>query len=264
MKFRIWPVLAFCFFVPFAFANPLPNAPHIYVEGSAEIEVEPDTAIFTLYLESVDRIAEVAKKEIDVTSKSLVELAQGMGIETDDISATGISVRQKYEYDQNTNQQVFKGVTVSRYVNLTLTDLKNYNEIAHQLVSSGLAKNVSSTLEISDEKSVTDKVLEQALKDATARAKSLATIQGRELGEVHSISEFDLRRSERYELRISRGVSGESVSTILESKTADNFNRVRAGGLAESAQLLAVRNQDPFNAGNMTAGAKVYVVFLLD
>jgi uncharacterized protein YggE len=66
-------------------ANPLPTKPHVYVEGSAEIEVVPDTITFKVSLEKVDVDIAAAKADIDLRSQKLINISkelENIGVRT--------------------------------------------------------------------------------------------------------------------------------------------------------------------------------------
>ena len=81
--------------------------------------------------------------------------------------------------------------------------------------------------------------------DAKARAGRLAKSQGKAVGEPWSISEFNNRGNERWELTPNRQLMGNSAKEA-------NLGMVR---MADSAE--------PFEPGVMKISAQVYVVYLL-
>src|SRR5690606_34763736 len=81
-----------------AVANPLPNKPHIYVEGSAEIEVIPDQMTITLGLSAENMDVALAKQEVDERSHKLIDTLKAMAIEARDIATTALQVTPVYDY----------------------------------------------------------------------------------------------------------------------------------------------------------------------
>ena len=76
-----WKSFGLCAFLVFpVFANPLPSKPHVYVEGSAAIEVVPDTITFKVSLEKVDDDISVAKADIDLRSRKLINILKKLGV----------------------------------------------------------------------------------------------------------------------------------------------------------------------------------------
>ena len=227
-----------------AFASPLPAQPHVYVEGSAEVEVVPDVMTFTLSLEKSDIDLAAAKADVDARSTLLINTCKKLGIKPDAIATTALSIFPEYEYKDQ--QRVFSGNRVSRQVDIKLKDLTKYSQVMKALVDAKITQTINTKLSVSDEKSLEDKVLVNAMADAKARAERLAKSQGKDLGEPFSISEFNTRAEETFSLRVNRGIVGESASDMAPQ--------------AMSAKMVS---NEPFEPGVMKAKAQVYVVYLL-
>lgn len=224
-------------------ATPLPAQPHVYVEGSAELEVEPDMMTFTLSIQTVDIDLAKAKTDVDARSRLLIDACKKFGINADDIATTALNIRPEYEYKEN--QRVLTGNNVSRQVDINLRDLKKYPEMMKALVDAKISETINTNLTLSDKKAVEEKVQTAAMDDAKARANRLAKSQGKTAGEPWSISEFNNRGNERWELTPNRQLMGSS---------------------AKEAKVSMVRMADssePFEPGVMKISAQVYVVYLL-
>jgi len=221
-------------------ASPLPDKPHVYVEGSAELDVAPDVMTFTLLLETTDMDLAKAKADVDARSTLLIDTCKRLGLKPDAIATTALSISPQYDYkDQG---RVFSGNHVSRQVDITLKDLSKYPQIMKAFVDAKISQTVDTKLSVADIKGITDKTLIAAIADARSRAERLAKAEGKELGEPFSISEFNTRENERYTLQVSRAIVGKSA--------ADAFGKT-------------VGMPEPFEPGVMKAKAQVYVVYLL-
>lgn len=226
-----------------ALANPLPAGPHIYVEGSAEIEVIPDEMTITLGLSAENMDVGIAKQDVDKRSTQLLATLKAMGIDAKDIATTALQVSPVYDYIDG--KQVPRGSRVYRQVDITLKNLEKYGELMQALIAAKISETVDTKLAVSDEKVVSDQALIKALDDARSRAASLVESQGKKLAGVHSISEFDLRREESYMLVPNREVFGSATPEM--SGRAD----------------MAMKAAEPFEPGVIRAKAKVYVVYLI-
>lgn len=223
-----------------AFASPLPDKPHVYVEGSAELEVAPDVMTFTLLLETTDLDLAKAKADVDARSTLLIDTCKKLGLKSDAIATTALSISPQYDYKDQI--RVFSGNHVSRQVNITLKDLTKYPQVMKAFVDAKISQTVDTQLSVSDSKALADKALIAAMADAHVRAERLAKAEGKLLGDPFSISEFNSRENERYTLQVSRAIVGKSASG----------NAVQFEKAAE-----------PFEPGVMKAKAQVYVVYLL-
>ena len=242
------------------FASPLPDKPHIYVEGSSVIEIEPDTADFTLYLEDINPDVEIAKNTVDKRSVELLELCKELGIDEHNVSATGLNVSEHNTYDRIKQKNVFIGVRVTRSVTVTLENVERFRDIQHELINSKLSPNVGVRLYINDERPIQNEAQRLALEDATTRAKNLAKLQGKKLAGVYSISEFNLRKQERYNLTPSRNINSGSVSSTISVRGASGSHDQN---IADALSRVTGVTLDPFDSGKMRATATIYVVFLI-
>lgn len=226
-----------------AMASPLPQQPHVYVEGSAELEVEPDMMVFTLSIQTVDIDLAKAKDDVDARSRLLIEVSKKFGIKASDIATTALNIRPEYEYKEG--QRVLTGNNVSRQVDINLRDLKKYPDMMKALVDAKISETINTNLTVADKKAVEEKVQAAAMSDAQARAGRLAKSQGKAVGDPWSISEFNNRGNERWELLPNRQLMGNSASMKAD---------------AMSLQRMA---SEPFEPGVMKITAQVYVVYLL-
>lgn len=224
-------------------ANPLPAQPHIYVEGSAELEVEPDMMNFSLSIQTMNVDLAKAKADVDARSQLLIETVKKFGIKAEDIATTALNIRPEYEYKEN--QRVLIGNNVSRQVDITLRDLKKYPDMMKALVDAKISETINTNLTLSNKKSVEEKVQAAAMKDARERAERLAKSQGKSVGEPWSISEFNIRGDEVWKL-----VPNRQLMEGASSKTA-----MRLDAQANSGE--------PFEPGKMKITAQLYVVYLL-
>lgn len=227
----------------FVTANPLPAQPHVYVEGSAELEVEPDMMTFTLSIQKVDIDLAKAKADVDARSRLLIDTVKKFGIKTNDIATTALNIRPEYEYKDN--QRVLTGNSVSRQVDINLRDLKKYPDMMKAMVDAKISETINTNLTVADKKSIEEKVQAAAMEDAKARANRLAKSQGKAVGEPWSISEFNDREQERWKLIPNRQLRGSS------------------GKLAEVSAMRMADSSEPFEPGIMRISAQIYVVYLL-
>jgi uncharacterized protein YggE len=223
-------------------ASPLPTQPHIYVEGSAELEVEPNMMNFSLNIQTLDLDLAKAKADVDARSRLLIETIKKFGIKAEDIATTALNIRPEYEYKEN--QRVLVGNQVSRQVDITLRDLKKYPDVMKALVDAKISETINTALTLSDKKSVEEKVQTAAMKDARDRAERLAKSQGKSVGDPWSISEFNMRGEEVWRLVPNRQLMDGSSSKMAMRAEIANSN-------------------EPFEPGKMKITAQLYVVYLL-
>ncbi|ACE86107.1 conserved hypothetical protein [Cellvibrio japonicus Ueda107] len=220
-------------------ANPLPAQPHVYVEGSAEIEAEPDVMTFSLSIQALNMDLAKAKADVDQRSRLLIETSKKFGIKTNDIATTALNIRPEYDYRDR--ERVLTGNLVSRQVDITLRDLKKYPDMMKALVDAKITETINTTLSLSNKQDLENKAQVAAMADAKARAERLAKSQGKALGEPWSISEFNTRGNERWQLVPSRQLMGSSSNKVMmEMRAADSSEPFEPGVIKLTAQVFVV------------------------
>lgn len=229
--------IALLFLAPTQAAQ-LPDKPHIYMEGSAEIEVAPDQMIITLGLEATNQKLAVAKDDVDARSRKLIRAVKELGVAPEDLSTTSLHVSPAYDY--RGGEQVPLGTRVYRQVDITLRDLSKYPQLMSALVDAEISNTVSTRLEVSNQDALTDQALAAAVEDARKRAVAIAKAAGKQLGSAWSVSEFDLRANNRHQNFAVSGMLAKADMPMQEGRTSE-----------------------PFEPGMITASAQVFVVFLM-
>lgn len=232
-----------CFVCFLSYGTVIPAQPHIYVEGYASLEVEPDQVKFSLSITSTHLEADKAKVEVEKKLAHLLQLTNQVAIKNEDITTSPFQINPSYDWVNG--QQNYKGTEVSLTVFVMLNDLKKYPELLNALSSSGITSIVNSQASLSNQRKIYKNAQEAALKDAKQKAEDLAQLQNKSVKDVHSISEFKTRQSEQYNL-------------VPKSVAMSEPNRGRAefdsnSGLASSQLKM----------GLMKVEATIYVVYLL-
>ncbi|KMT64982.1 hypothetical protein XM47_10860 [Catenovulum maritimum] len=242
-------------------ASSLPDEPHVYVEGSASIDVSPDIVLFSIHLEEIDKDVDLAKEAIDKNSKALLSKSIELGIDLKNITSDSLRVQRKTRWEQG--KSIYIGTSVSRNIKIKLTNIDLYSEVLSSLIALKISEDISSSLDVSDSDALTDKALNAAMEDARKRATMLAKSQGKTLGDVYSISEFNLRRLEKQYLNVSRSISGSHASILAEDiGTTSDYSIANA--LSRVSGISVRGAGSSFEPGTMVATAQIFVVYELE
>ncbi len=229
-------------------ANVIPNAAHIYVEGYAEKKITPDKVTFSIQISQHALEVADAMKSVDQRSLKLFEALKSMKIHSSDVKSSPLEISPHYEY--NDSERVNKGTQVSRNIDITLRDISRYHKLNQALVDSGISQKLSSVVEVIDKRKVKQSVLMEALKDAKQKAEQLAAIHGKKIKDVYSISEFQTREDNAYNLRPTQELYSQASS-------ANTQTRYRVPAPPPPPEGI-------FEIGEMTAVATVYVVYIIE
>jgi uncharacterized protein YggE len=157
----------------------------IQVSGKAKVSVVPDMATFTFAIEGRGQELAAVKKDIDIRTAKLVRLSKSTGVDTKNITATEISIRPQYDYQNKT----FIAYAVSRTVNVTLTNLDNYSALVSGAIDAGITTIRSIVVDTSRRDDLLRDALQAAVQDAREKAQIIARGADVELGRVVNIVE---------------------------------------------------------------------------
>lgn len=176
-----------------AFAADAPRQAVISVIGEGRATMAPDMAVLTF---SVVKQEKTAREALDGNNKAMSDVLAALkkaGIAERDLQTSGFSVQPQYRYPQGTDGQQLPPELIGYQVSNTLTvrvrDLSKLGGIIDQSVTLGV--NQGGDIQFTNDKpdSAMEEARKNAVADAVARAKTLASAAGVKLGNVIEINE---------------------------------------------------------------------------
>ena len=159
---------------------------YIRVSGSGEVAVVPDIAYINIGVHSEAEDVSSALEANNTQATKLTEALQAEGIEAKDIQTTNFNVYPQTRYD-NMGQPVGTSYVVDNTVYITVRDLTKLGKLLDSAISAGANNIYGISFDIADKETVLAQACELAIKDAEAKAKSVATVAGVTLGQILSI-----------------------------------------------------------------------------
>ncbi|ARN74054.1 SIMPL domain-containing protein [Oceanicoccus sagamiensis] len=203
---------------------PLPDDPHIVVNGYGMVEQVPDIIVLSFEVSAVKENFSAAKDTVDAIIAKAVVAARDQGIEDDKINASKINAAPQYEW-QNKNR-VYKGERISRQVQLTLNEAERYNALVDGLLAAGISRLQPVKLDFSQRDALENKALNLALDDAKNKAQSMAKHVGTKVKAVFQIAPVDQGR--RYErMAMSADMAGNEKKAGLKLGRQSIEQRIR-------------------------------------
>jgi uncharacterized protein len=168
--------------------------PVIRVTGEGSARLAPDLAIVTL---GVVRQAPTAREALDAHSKVTGELGEAMrafGIEPKDLQTANFSIQPQYVYPapKATGEQDpprIVGYQVSSQLLVRLRDIGKIGSVLDQAVTLGVNSDGGIQFTNDDPAKALTQARADAMKDAVARATTLAQAAGVTLGAISEITE---------------------------------------------------------------------------
>ncbi len=157
----------------------------IQVSGQGTIEVVPDIGSVTLHVRREGSDAAALTGTLNEITANLIRMAQELGIEDRDITATALAINPRYR--RRGDETVADGVVASRSMVLVLRDLDTFIELMNQALALG-ANNVEPIrLDTSEREALENQALTLAMEDAKAEAARVADGFGVRLGPVTNV-----------------------------------------------------------------------------
>ncbi|MEP4148705.1 MAG: SIMPL domain-containing protein [Halioglobus sp.] len=167
-----------------------PNA-QVRVSGQAEASMAPDMAVLQL---TVMREADSARLALDANSSAMAEVIKAMragGVAERDLQTSNFSIQPRYIYPKPRNEKPpeLVGYTVRNSLTVRVRDLNALGSLLDKSVSLGVNEGGNVSFTNDDPSTAVTKARASAVKDAMARARTLADAAGVRLGDIMEISE---------------------------------------------------------------------------
>ncbi|MCP4045490.1 MAG: SIMPL domain-containing protein [Gammaproteobacteria bacterium] len=168
--------------------------PRILVTGQGSVDVEPDMAVLAL---TVTREAETAREALDANSAAIKDVLDAMkaeGIKARDLQTSNFSIQPKYFYPQQKSSNTHEppriiAYTVRNSLSVRIRDIGSLGHILDKSVTLGVNEGGNISFTNDDPSAAITRARVLAMKDALARAKTLAEAGGVKVGRLLEISE---------------------------------------------------------------------------
>jgi len=159
----------------------------IVVTGSAKINVEPDTAVINVGVESLDMDISVAEQDNSSKISGIMQILLDNNIEENKIRTTNISIEQAFDYSKVVKK--FLGYRITNQLEFKTKDIDNLGTVLTALVNNGANKlnGIQFTYENYD--SVYLEALGNAIKNAQDKISILAGDDTYKISEVRELSD---------------------------------------------------------------------------
>lgn len=231
-------------------AQEIDKLPVITVTGTADVQVAPDEALFSIDVTKTNKDLQAAKRLNDESVGKLLELSRRFSISAQNVQTSQITVDMKYESirDAKTKvfsddgdeigKRVFRGYEVSKTVTVRLTDLSRFEQFFAEVLQTGVSAVNSVTFETSKLRENKDKAREMAMKAAKEKASAMAAAVNQTIGKA---------------IRVTEG----TVGSPMAANNYSNSSAIGTGGVFTESLVT-------FAPGAIKIGAQVTVSFLLN
>ena len=178
------------------------QGPVIELSVYESISSEPDLVMVGAGVTSDAPTAVEAMRMNAVEMNRVIDRMRAMGIADKDIQTTGINLNPRYDYDRETQRNVFVGYQVSNRVSVKLRDIDRTGTVLDALVAAGATDLSGPSFSIEDDTAAKDAARASAVKRAQERAEAYAALFGYSGVRVLAVSETITGRVDAPEMQM--------------------------------------------------------------
>ena len=154
------------------------SGPVVELTINENVEAEPDLVTLGAGVTTQARTAVEAMRTNATQMNAVIERIKALGIPERDIQTTGISLGAMYDYNQQTQRQVFRGYQASNRVSIKLRAIDRTGEVLDSLVAAGATDLSGPDWSIDDDTAARAQARRQAMETARAQALEYARAAG--------------------------------------------------------------------------------------
>jgi uncharacterized protein YggE len=161
----------------------------IHVTGNGSVVGEPDIATLNLGVSVEKKTVAEAREAAAVAMTAVIDALKARGIAENDIQTENFSIYPQYDYTEE--GRVLRGYRVNNTVSVTARDLESLNDIIDDAIGAGGDIVIVNSIQfmIEDPTPLQAQARALAVKDAEAKAQTLAEASGVTLGKPITITE---------------------------------------------------------------------------
>lgn len=163
--------------------------PTVTVQGSSQVEAVPDQAQINLGVVTTGKTAEEAQQENSVLANAVQKNLLAAGLPENALQTTQYAVYPIHTEDKSQKLTVIAGYRVSHTLTVTLDDMSKVGSVIDTALSAGANQILGISFQKSDDTQLKTKALQEAVKEATAKAEAIALASGKKLGRVLTVQE---------------------------------------------------------------------------
>lgn len=154
------------------------TGPVVELSVSETVKAKPDRATINAGVSTEAPTAVAAMRQNASEMDAVIKRIKSLGIAERDIQTTGITLNPRYDYDQPTQQQVFRGYSASNRVNVILRKVADTGKVLDALVAAGATDIGGPQFSIDNDTAAKAQARKAAMQNAQAQAMEYAKWSG--------------------------------------------------------------------------------------
>lgn len=162
---------------------------NIGVVGTGKVTVQPDTAIASVGVEITAPTLAEATKEASEKMTAVINAIKAQGVDAKDIQTTSYNVYPITNQPKEGESSQITAYRVSNIVTVKIRDIDNVGKVLDAAIAAGANSVNSVFFTVDDPTKAETEARTLAVKDAMAKAETLASAAGVKVGKIISITE---------------------------------------------------------------------------
>ncbi len=208
-----------------AAAMALPVAAHAEVQVAAQgpvvelsvtetVNARPDTVEISAGVTTDAATAVEAMRMNAAEMNRVIQRIRALGIDEDDVQTTGINLGARYDYDQATQRQVFRGYQASNRVSVKLREVEATGRVLDALVAAGATDISGPNFSLENDAQAKAQARQAAVRKAEEMARQYAQWSGYTGVRVLKISEALYRNPPMPMMRMQAAEAADASTPV--------------------------------------------------
>ncbi len=196
-------------------ANSSPSTGIIQVNGDATVSIAPDVAYISLGVETQNRLAESASQENAAIMNKVITALKEFGLTDQEITTSGYYIYSYQQGDYNSDPVSYYTIYhVRNQVNVKTDQLQNVGAIIDLAIKAGANQVQGITFDHENKAELKLTALQNATKQAQAKAEAIAEASGVTIKEIIRITEQSASYAPYTEAVVFKASGDASTSPI--------------------------------------------------
>ncbi len=165
------------------------QGPVVELSVTETVNARPDTVEISAGVTTDAATAVEAMRLNAAEMNRVIQRIRALGIDKDDVQTTGINLGARYDYDQATQRQVFRGYQASNRVSVKLRDVAATGRVLDALVAAGATDISGPSFSLENDEQAKAQARQAAVRKAEQMARQYAQWSGYTGVRVLKISE---------------------------------------------------------------------------
>lgn len=154
------------------------SGPVVELTVMEEVEAEPDIVTVGAGVTTNAPTAVEALRQNSQAMRAVIDRIKSLGVAERDIQTSSINLNARYDYDQQRQEQVFRGYQASNRVTVKLREIEETGEVLDALVAAGATDLNGPHFSLENDEAAKASARRAAMQRAEAQAREYASMAG--------------------------------------------------------------------------------------